>query len=477
MKNIIEIIKKKWLRDTFLTALLICIIFAMYFLINYAVKKINVKDIDLTSNKIYSISEQTKTKLASLDKDVQIKLLNLSEALYIQDFANQYKQLNSHISVTRIDDLNSRPEIMEKYDLTSQDSLILISSTYGETQLYLSDLFTYDYETNKRIDKTEEKITNAIIQVTVDERPKVYFLIGHNAYDDSFFQIVKEDIKAEANEVENLNLLKTERIPEDCNCLVITALKTDLTEIEKERIIQYANNGGKILLLAEPEFEETEKPNYNAILDLYGFRIPKGILLEQDSNKMIYGYPQFIISDIQDVINQNVKMNMEICAMYTGKINFIDQEQLKNKGIEYRTIAKTSDSTFLRKNLNITSDSMTGDDEKSPESIIGALVTRKIDEEKTSEMIVYSNCVFATNQPIANIGYANRLMNNQDVLINSVAYLTNRTDTITVRKNIDSVTYTVTAAQHNIIVAVIFGVPIIIIIAGIIVWQIRRRKK
>ena len=120
---------------------------------------------------------------------------------------------------------------------------------------------------------------------------------------------------------------------------------------------------------------------------------------------------------------------------------------------------------------------MTENDEKSPNSIIGALVTRKIDEEKNSKMIVYSNCVFATNQPVANIGYANRLLNNEDVIINSVAYLTNRTDTITARKSNDSVTYTVTATQHNIIVAVIFGLPIIIIIIGIIVWQIRRRKK
>lgn len=475
MKKIIEIIKKKWLRDTFLTILLVGIIFAMYVLLNYAGEKIEVKNIDLTSNKIYSISEQTKTKLASLDKDVQIELINLSDALYIQDFVKQYGQLNSHIYISIIDDLNSRPDIMEKYNLTSEEKIIGISSDYGKIAASLDDLYTYDYETNKSVDKTEEKITNAIVQVTANERPKIYFLTGHNAYDDSFFQLVKEDIKAEANEIENIDLLKVEKIPDDCKCLVITALKTDLTEMEKEKIIQYANNGGNILLLAEPEIEDVEKPNYNAILDLYGFSISKGLLFEQDSNKMIYGYPEFIITDIQDVINQNVKMNMEMCTMYTGKINFI--EELSNKGIEYKAIAQTGESTFLRKDFNINSELMTENDEKSPNSIIGALVTRKIDEEKNSKMIVYSNCVFATNQPVANIGYANRLLNNEDVIINSVAYLTNRTDTITARKSNDSVTYTVTATQHNIIVAVIFGLPIIIIIIGIIVWQIRRRKK
>lgn len=62
-------------------------------------------------------------------------------------------------------------------------------------------------------------------------------------------------------------------------------------------------------------------------------------------------------------------------------------------------------------------------------------------------------------------------------MINSVSYLTQRTDTITIRKDSDSVSYTVTEAQHNLIMIVIFLVPVLIIIIGIIVWQIRRRKK
>ena len=79
VKKIIEIIKKKWLKDRFLTILLIAIIFAIYFGINYGVEKLNVKDIDLTTDKIYSISEATETKLANLDKDVTIQLINLSD--------------------------------------------------------------------------------------------------------------------------------------------------------------------------------------------------------------------------------------------------------------------------------------------------------------------------------------------------------------------------------------------------------------
>ena len=482
MKKIIEIIKKKWLKDTFLTILLIAIIFAIYFGINYGVEKLNIEDIDLTTDKIYSISEQTETKLANLDKDVTIELINLSDYAYLLDFTNKYTQLNSHITIERIDDLTSRVDIMNKYSLESTDNLLIIKSGDKERLLSTYDLYTYDYTTYEQIDITEEAITNAIIEVTIEDKPNIYFLEGHNYYDMSYFQLLKDDITSEANNVSNLNILTAGNVPEDCDCLVITTLKEDITEMERDSLINYSNNGGKILLLADANILGVDTPNFNQILDLYGFSISKGMLLEQDQNQMIYGSPEFIISQIDtSMFNKNNKMNMNICVIDSGRIEFKDEDTLNNLGITYNTLAKTSDSAFLRTDLNISSMSKTNQDTDASESIIGALVTRTLENEKKAEMIVYSNAVFATNQQISMNNtyamYANKLCNNDDVAINSVSYLTQRTDTITIRKDADSVSYTVTETQHNIIIAIIFLVPAAIIVIGIIVWQVRRRKK
>lgn len=482
MKKIIEIIKKKWLKDTFLTLLLIAIIFAVYFGINYGVEKLNIEDIDLTSDKIYSISDSTRTKLGNLDKDVTIQLINLDDYTYLLDFTNKYTQLNSHITTERIDNLTSRADIMNEYSLESTDSLLIIKSGDRERLLSTYDLYTYDYTTYEPIDITEEAITNAIIEVTIEDKPNIYFLEGHNYYSDEYFSLLKNDITAEANNVSNLNILTAGSVPKDCDCLVITALKEDITEMEKDKLIEYSNKGGKILLLADANILGIETPNFNQILDLYGFSISKGILMEQDQNQMIYGSPEFIISKVDSsVLSKNTTMNMNICVIDSGKIDFKDEETLNNLKITYSTIAKTSDSAFLRTNLDITTMSKTNQDTDAQESIIGALVTRTLEDDKKAEMIVYSNAVFATNQQI-NMNntyamYANKLCNNDDVAINSVSYLTQRTDTITIRKDSDSVSYTVTQAQHNIIMAIIFLVPVVVIVIGIIVWQVRRRKK
>ena len=61
--------------------------------------------------------------------------------------------------------------------------------------------------------------------------------------------------------------------------------------------------------------------------------------------------------------------------------------------------------------------------------------------------------------------------------MNSISYLVDREEDITARKDTGTVTYTATEQQDIIIRCIIFAVPILIIIIGIIVWQIRRRKK
>ena len=74
--------------------------------------------------------------------------------------------------------------------------------------------------------------------------------------------------------------------------------------------------------------------------------------------------------------------------------------------------------------------------------------------------------------------YAIMLYNNEDVLLNSISYLTENESNITIRKTGETVTtYNVTAQQTRIVLAIIFAIPIFIIILGIIIWQVRRRKK
>ena len=96
-----------------------------------------------------------------------------------------------------------------------------------------------------------------------------------------------------------------------------------------------------------------------------------------------------------------------------------------------------------------------------------------------SKLVIYGENYFITDYQM-NSSYSTgiiQLAYNKDLVLNSMSYLVNRQEDITARKNTGTVTYTATEQQDIIIRVVIFAVPILIIIAGIIVWIIRRRKK
>ena len=65
---------------------------------------------------------------------------------------------------------------------------------------------------------------------------------------------------------------------------------------------------------------------------------------------------------------------------------------------------------------------------------------------------------------------------NQDVVLNSISNLTEREDTIIVRKAYDVDKYSVTDQEDVIIQTIIFALPFVIIIIGIGVSIYRKRR-
>ena len=476
-----EILKKRWLVNGSKTILLVCIIIAIYIGINILLENVVLPEIDCTENKIYSLSQESKDKLKNLDKDVKFTLINYSEGNNtVLKFVEKYIELNNHMKLEKIDDLSARADLMQKYSLQPNDQLIIINSGENEKTLTQNDLYTYDYSTYEQIDITEEAITNAIISVITDEKPKVYFMSNHIMYDVQYFSTITESMKKESNEVETLDILSKGEIPSDCDCLVITTLKEDITQQEKDKIIDYIKNGGELLLMCGPNINNANLTNFQKVLDEYGITLSNGVIFEGNGANMIAGYPDFIIEETQSTkVTEKLNMKTNLCLVDATKIN-IQEDKKEELGIEYEVLAYTSDKAYLRTNLNQTSPTRTSEDGEQEEATIAAIVTKTIEEGKTSKLIIYGNELFAMDMPIQINGYQMytvSLYNNEDLILNSIAYLNDREDIISIRKNFENVNYTVTQQQNVIIMIIIFSLPFIIIIAGIIIWIVRRRKK
>ena len=482
-EKFMEIVKKKWLKDKITTGLVVIIILIAYLGISYCVNNMTFYDIDLTDSKIYSLSDETISKIKNIDREINIKFINFSENEYVVDFAKKYSAKNKNIKVSVVEDITSRVDLVQEYGLMDEEDLIIISS--GEDEIILSsyDLYTYDYTTYEQIDKTEEAFTNAILNVSTETKPKIYFMTGKNYYSFDYFGTLISAINSEANELQAIDLFTVDDVPDDCDTLVITSLGKDITDKERDSLIRYIKRGGKILALLDPTLVTgVVTPNLNLFLDEFGLRISDGIIYEQNTNHMVANSPEFIIVDVisENSITEKINSDMSVCAIYSGRVEFSEQSKLEELGVSYEELVTASDSAFLRKDITIQSFYKTNNDELASNSIIGALVNKKVDEENEAKLIIFSSALLATDIPV-NIGQYQvlpiGLYNNKDMLLNSISYFNEKEDIITIRKKYDSVSYTITEAQNRIIIAIIVLVPLQIIIAGIVVSRVRRRKR
>lgn len=471
----------KWLRQTSLTVLIILIIIAACIGLNLFVENANLADFDFTQDKIYSLSDTSKQMAKSIDKEIEMILINMPEAQ--QDFAKKYNSENDKIKVEIVGNATDRTDLADKYNLTTESSAIVIKSGDKEKIIYSSELYTVDYTTYETKDITEEVLTNALIDVTTEQKPIIYNLIGHNKYSTDYFYYIQQDLIDEAYEFKDLNLLTTGNVPEDCSVLMITTLSEDITEAERDAILDYIKTGGKIILFSDPNSTGKSMPNFQKILDEYGVSISEGVMLEQDSDRMLYSTPSAILITVSPYtsVTSGTNMNINACFMTSGRIDVKDSEELEKLGVEMETLATTGPNSFYRTDYSIEEASKTESDEDVGNATVGALMKKKINDDVTSELIVYANNIFITNLRISissqYYSYALDFYNNEDLAINSIAYLTDRDNMIVIRKDVETSTYTVTEKQNIIILSIIFAIPAIIIIIGIIVWQVRRRKK
>lgn len=283
-------------------------------------------------------------------------------------------------------------------------------------------------------------------------------------------------IQNEVNDISDLDLLTTD-FPEDCDALVIPNPTKDFSEVETDKILDYINKGGKILWFGEATIEDIDMPNISKILNEFGFNFSKGIIIEEDSSKMILQSPELILTNIS---YHNITNNItNVAVASSGKLNIENDEKLQELNVSVNTLLKTSEKSFYRENFAISTTSKTESDETGVFTV-GAEFVKKIDDNTQAKLIAFSNCSFVTDMSITSGSSKAKLVNlynNKDLVLNSIAYLTDREDTIRIRKDTGYVTYTATQMQDNIVRLIIFTVPLIIIIVGIFIWQIRRRKK
>ena len=202
------------------------------------------KKADLTKLQLYTLSEQTKTVLKDLKKEIQI----------IAFFSDDTSQ-----SAARAKD------ILELYQRETEFLTISFKNPYIDLQLSGKYQLRYDgtiiFDSEDRYEKVttveEQKFTSAILKLIRNETKKVYFLVGHKEHEITDFNNdgyseVRTELENQNYAAFSLSLLTEPDIPADCELLVIAGPKNTLTPNEIDIVAKYLKRSGKLFLMLDP---------------------------------------------------------------------------------------------------------------------------------------------------------------------------------------------------------------------------------
>ncbi len=285
------------------------LVVAMAVVANLAVSALpaSATQLDMTRNRLYSISQGTEQALAALDRDVEIYWLvpEGRENPTMEQVLMRYAEFD-RVTVTQVDPVRYPGFAAGYTDETVTENSVLV--VCGERSMYIpyGDMWTYsDYDTyayymtyyeTEYLDvfAGEGKITGAIRYVTSDSLPVMYYLTGHGetgVSDSVLDAIALENIRAES-----LNLLTEQAVPEDCALLAMFGPVSDLTVREREMVEDYLAAGGQMLLTTAYTAEPLE--NLESLLEDFGLQLTGGYVMESDSRYYSYGYIDLVLPSI-----------------------------------------------------------------------------------------------------------------------------------------------------------------------------------
>ena len=478
--------RKKWLVSGIQTFLIIAILIMGYVSLNLFVRQLDLPQIDVTENKLYTLTEASKNAVSKIDKEVTVYAYGFEEDSTLIDLMKQYKAVNDKISYEILTE-ESNFEMVQSYSLSSGYYVLIIKSGDSEKLIDASTQFSsYDYVTNQTIDTTEQVITNSMLALIEENKPKIYFTQGHGEYDSSIALTLESQLTNEAYEHEYLNIATRGSIPEDCDVLAIISPSSDFLDAEVAAISDYINKGGDIYYAMDVVSQEVSYINLQKVLDQYGVSIQNGYIFELANNQQLAEYPYIFMPQASSTheITRDIYTDSYMWLVYAGRLNFKSDTELQAlKATKEILLSSTEEALFVTDFQNDMTQALTT--AQASKSDIAAAITKKVtppgaSEETESKLVVISSGNFMADFTMKELNQSypmSYIGSNMDFAINSMAFLAGKDNLLTIRKEYNSSTYTPTNIQNLVVVLVIIFVPILIIATGIIIGAWRKRRK
>jgi hypothetical protein len=319
-----------WLTAIMLAAL----IFAVAVPINLIASRLDV-NVDMTPNRLFDLSDETKTLLGDMKKDVTIYLLFNLEQLTDDETAPReemalYRLINNYDDYDNVTVVSADPETAEgletirnldlpdSFIFTKGDCLVICDKAVKRvigTSFFAEGVTTVYFN-------AENAITSAIKYVTNENIPMVYFTQGHGekSYEEYYSKLTDNLIKNNYNS-KPLDLTTSEEIPADAGLVVAIGPAEDFTKADKEKFDNYFNRGGKVVFMLEPSDAKTEFPNIEDILEEYSLTMNYDKVVETNGDMIVPADEENKSAEVDNVAAYVVNLAEPAIDEKTGEIS------------------------------------------------------------------------------------------------------------------------------------------------------------
>lgn len=435
------------------TFVLIIAVVAILGLINYLGYR-HHKRVDLTSEKLFSLSDQTKKIVGGLTQDVDVINFNKTPDADLKDRMAEYSNLSGHFHFRQVDP-QEKPELARQYDVKRVGQTVVTAGSHKETLQ----------------DTTEQDITNAVVKVTRTKEKMLCFVEGHGeksitATDNDGYSGIDTSLKHEGYQTKSINLVSAGAIPPECDVVIDPGPKQGLFPQEGSMLEKYLDDGGKALLMVDPEMD----PNLDAVMGPWNIEIGKNIVVDASGVGRMFGTGPavpLVVDYGVSPITKGFNGNMSFFPL-ARTVSMADKNKTTPDDVE---LLKTSSRSFTIPNLKtkeVKYDPKT--DTLGPLSL-AVVGERKnpADASKFSRLITVGDSDFATNQWAS-------LQRNGDLFMNMVNWLAEDENLISIRpKNPTNRKVTFTETQQRLLTWFsMLLLPGIVIIVGVYIWWKRR---
>lgn len=421
-----------------------------------------VKQIDLTTNKRYSLSQQTTKIVKGLNKDVDLLYFDKKSGFNgVRDALQQYAVASHHMKVTYVDP-DREPGKAQKYKV----------KTYGTLVLDMGD------KTQQAKSTKEEDITAALIRLLKGGPKTVYFLQGHGekdiASDERIGYSGAKKLLTDGNyDVKPLSLLEQNpKVPADATILVLAGPTKDFLDPEIAAIRDYLKGGGRVLFLVSPE----APPKLVALLEEFSVDVHNSLVVDASGIGRIFGAEDVFMPLVLQYENHPITKDMTNLATLFPLAAAVKNTGKGMPGSEFTLIAKTTDRSWSTTDLHAMNAKeisfRKGQDTQGPIALAGAGTYKALDAPegaKEGRFVVCGSYAFLAN------GYLG-FQGNRDLFLNMVNWLSSDEDLISIRpKDPEDRGVNLSISQMRLIfyLSLVF-VPLLVIASGVSVWWKRR---